>query len=83
MSPDALAHRQFAKGAAGLILVGIAGCTASGGSAATVEAWEDLDEFALKGRVEGWTGIEPAIIEGEDNPTPITIPWTESCLTTN
>lgn len=31
--------------------------------------WADVDEFYFEGRIEAWTGIEPAMIEGEDNPT--------------
>ncbi|MFP8953723.1 PKD domain-containing protein [Natrialbaceae archaeon A-arb3/5] len=31
--------------------------------------WEDVDEFYFEGRVEAWTGLEPDIIDGEDNPT--------------
>lgn len=34
-----------------------------------VEEWEDIDEFVFEGRIEAWTGVEPEIIEGEDNPT--------------
>ncbi|RQG95550.1 cupredoxin domain-containing protein [Natrarchaeobius chitinivorans] len=33
------------------------------------EEWEDIGEFVFEGRIEAWTGVEPAIIEGEDNPT--------------
>ncbi|WP_254863025.1 cupredoxin domain-containing protein [Halovivax gelatinilyticus] len=33
------------------------------------EDWEDVEEFYFEGRIEAWTGIEPGIIEGEDNPT--------------
>lgn len=31
--------------------------------------WKGIDEFRFEGRTEAWTGIEPALIEGEDNPT--------------
>ncbi|MCU4925932.1 PKD domain-containing protein [Halobacteria archaeon AArc-dxtr1] len=31
--------------------------------------WEAVDEFYFEGRVEAWTGLEPALIDGEDNPT--------------
>ncbi|WP_245726740.1 PKD domain-containing protein [Natronorubrum sediminis] len=31
--------------------------------------WEDVEEFYFEGRVEAWTGVEPDIIDGEDNPT--------------
>lgn len=34
-----------------------------------VEDWEDVDEFYFEGRVAAWTGIEPDLIEGEENPT--------------
>lgn len=33
------------------------------------EEWEDVDQFTFEGRIEAWTGIEPALIEGEENPT--------------
>ncbi|RQH02428.1 PKD domain-containing protein [Natrarchaeobius oligotrophus] len=33
------------------------------------EEWADVDEFVFEGRIEAWTGVEPAIIEDEDNPT--------------
>lgn len=33
------------------------------------EAWEDVEEFRFEGRVEAWTGVEPDIIDGEENPT--------------
>lgn len=34
-----------------------------------VSKWEDVDEFRFEGRAEAWTGLEPAPIEGEKNPT--------------
>lgn len=33
------------------------------------EDWGDVEEFSFEGRVQAWTGLEPAMIEGEDNPT--------------
>ena len=33
------------------------------------EDWEDVDEFYFEGRIEAWTGIDPDVIDGEDNPT--------------
>ncbi|TYT60633.1 cupredoxin domain-containing protein [Natrialba swarupiae] len=32
------------------------------------EAWEGVDEFYFEGRIAAWTGIEPEIIAGVDNP---------------
>ncbi|MCU4751292.1 PKD domain-containing protein [Halobacteria archaeon AArc-curdl1] len=34
-----------------------------------LEEWEDIDEFYFEGVVEHWTGIEPDVIEDEENPT--------------
>ncbi|ARS91052.1 cupredoxin domain-containing protein [Natrarchaeobaculum aegyptiacum] len=34
-----------------------------------LEEWEDVDEFYFEGRTEAWVGIEPEIIEDEENPT--------------
>ena len=34
-----------------------------------IEEWEDVDEFYFDGQIEYWGGVEPAIIEGEENPT--------------
>ena len=34
-----------------------------------VEEWADIEEFYFEGVVEHWTGIEPEIIEDEENPT--------------
>lgn len=34
-----------------------------------VEEWEEVDEFFFEGRTSAWTGVEPDIIEGDDNPT--------------
>lgn len=34
-----------------------------------IEEWEDVDEFYFDGQIEFWGGVEPAIIEGEENPT--------------
>ena len=31
--------------------------------------WEDIDEIYLEGWTPGWEGVEPAVIEGETNPT--------------
>lgn len=62
-------RRQFVKATGSLTLFGLAGCTAAENDGPDDEAWEDIDEFAFEGRVEGWTGLEPAVIEGEDNPT--------------
>ncbi|TYL37985.1 PKD domain-containing protein [Natronococcus pandeyae] len=33
------------------------------------EDWGDVEEFSFEGRVQAWTGLEPAMIDGEDNPT--------------
>ena len=33
------------------------------------EDWEDVDEFYFEGRIEAWTGIDPDVIDGEENPT--------------
>lgn len=33
------------------------------------EEWEGIDEFYFEGRIQAWTGIEPDVIAGEDNPT--------------
>ena len=33
------------------------------------DAWADVDAFHFEGRVEAWTGVEPSLIEGEENPT--------------
>lgn len=33
------------------------------------EEWDGIDQFTFEGRIEGWTGVEPALIEGEENPT--------------
>ena len=32
------------------------------------EAWQGIDEFYFEGRTAAWTGIEPDLIEGVDNP---------------
>ena len=37
--------------------------------AGTDDDWTDVDEFAFEGRIQAWTGIEPDVIDGEDNPT--------------
>lgn len=31
--------------------------------------WEDVDEFYFEGLTQAWVGIEPEIIEDEENPT--------------
>lgn len=49
-------------------LAGISGCAASGTDSSDTTEWEGIDEFYFEGRVKGWTGIEPAIIAGEENP---------------
>ncbi len=33
------------------------------------EEWEDIDEFSFEGVIEAWIGIEPDVIEGDENPT--------------
>ncbi|ELY44610.1 cupredoxin domain-containing protein [Natronorubrum sulfidifaciens] len=33
------------------------------------EDWGEVDEFYFDGQISHWGGIEPAIIEGEENPT--------------
>lgn len=33
------------------------------------EEWADVDEFRFEGQVQHWTGVEPGIIDGEENPT--------------
>ena len=33
------------------------------------DEWEDVDEFTFEGYVQHWLGIEPSIIEDEENPT--------------
>ncbi|WP_255169453.1 plastocyanin/azurin family copper-binding protein [Natrononativus amylolyticus] len=37
--------------------------------AADLEEWEDVDEIVLDGYTPGWEGVEPSVIEGEENPT--------------
>ncbi|OIB57362.1 cupredoxin domain-containing protein [Natrialba sp. SSL1] len=36
---------------------------------AAKEDWENIDEIVLGATTSGWEGIEPQIIEGEENPT--------------
>ena len=36
---------------------------------ADTEGWDDVDTIHLEGRTEAWTGVEPDVIEGEENPT--------------
>ena len=31
--------------------------------------WEDVEAFHFEGRIEAWTAVEPAFIEGQENPT--------------
>lgn len=38
-------------------------------AAADVEEWQDVDEIVLEGFTENWLGVEPAPIDGEENPT--------------
>ncbi|GAB3031233.1 cupredoxin domain-containing protein [Natronobiforma cellulositropha] len=33
------------------------------------DEWEDVEEIVLDGYTPGWEGVEPAAIEGEENPT--------------
>ncbi|NGM70581.1 PKD domain-containing protein [Natronolimnobius sp. AArcel1] len=33
------------------------------------EDWGAVDEFVFEGEVQAWTGVEPAFIEGDENPT--------------
>ena len=33
------------------------------------EAWEGVTEIYLEGYTPGWEGVEPAVIDGETNPT--------------
>lgn len=57
----------------------VAGCTADEAEPDDEEAetddeaadedWGDVEEFSFEGRVQAWTGLEPAMIDGEDNPT--------------
>ncbi len=34
-----------------------------------VEEWEGVEEFRFEGRTQAWTGVEPDLIDGEENPT--------------
>lgn len=55
--------------AAGSVSVaGIAGCAAASEEPRDDAAWNDVSEFYFEGRIEAWTGIEPAIIAGKENP---------------
>lgn len=33
------------------------------------EDWKNVEEFQFEGRADAWTGIEPAVIDGVENPT--------------
>ncbi|THE64068.1 PKD domain-containing protein [Salinadaptatus halalkaliphilus] len=75
--------RRMVLGASGAVsMAALAGCGGPGEENDTDEEepdgaengeaddeWEDVDEFYFEGRVEAWTGLEPGIIDGEDNPT--------------
>lgn len=62
-------RRRFLAAVGSVALVGIAGCRSAGEEPQDDTAWEDVDELYFEGRIEAWTGVEPAIIAGEDNPT--------------
>lgn len=34
-----------------------------------IEEWEEIDEFYFEGVIEHWMGIEPEVIEDQENPT--------------
>lgn len=56
-----------ASGVTGAAL--LAGCLNDDDPDNDIAQWEDVDEFYFEGRVEAWTGLEPDLIDGEDNPT--------------
>lgn len=67
-------RRRFLTVAGSGALMGLSGCLSDDNGSPEEEPeddteWEDIDEFYFEGRIEAWTGIEPAIIEGEENPT--------------
>lgn len=73
-------RRRILTLTAGATGIGLAGCLGNGDDDTSEPAngnsdvnddadWEDIDEFYFEGRIQAWTGIEPALIEGQDNPT--------------
>lgn len=64
-----LTRRHYLIAAGSATLAGISGCMGTGNEPEENTEWEDISEFYFEGRIEAWTGIEPAIITGEDNPT--------------
>ncbi|GAB7020809.1 hypothetical protein JCM18750_36710 [Halostagnicola bangensis] len=77
-----LTRRVFLGASGAVSMAALAGCGGPGEENDTDEEepdgadngeaddeWEDVDEFYFEGHVEAWTGLEPGIIDGEDNPT--------------
>lgn len=54
------------------VSVGVAGCLGDDDDdddGIDEAEWEDVDEIYLEGWTAGWEGVEPAVIEGVENPT--------------
>lgn len=65
-STKSLSRRFFLKLSAGaLTLPTLSGCTET---AETHQNWGDVTEIALKAYTDGWRGLNPAAIEGKENP---------------
>lgn len=62
-------RRRFLAAAGSAVLVAASGCASASDEPRDDAAWKDIDEWYFEGRIEGWTGIQPAIIADEENPT--------------
>ena len=67
-------RRTFVKLAAGstaaTLLAGCSSDDGDDGGDVDPDDWEDVDEIRLTGHTtDGWTGIEPEVIDGVSNPT--------------
>lgn len=68
-----LQRREVLAVAGGGAAVLVAGCTGDDNDNDDDDLeeadWEGIDRFSFEGTNQAWTGIEPSIIEDEDNPT--------------
>lgn len=68
MRTTQLTRRRVLLAAGTAALAGMSGCATVADKPTDASDWDGIEEFYLEGRVEAWTGIEPAIIAGDENP---------------